>query len=155
MVKKLKNRTHLIQRKKKKHADFLLKMKMFHNLKVKAYPHKTLNKSKGVVRSLELSLCFIEEIEKELKNQGVLEAKRITPRRNNQSIKTNTYILTLDKPKILKEIKIGYTIAKVEPYIPNPLRCYRCQKYGHHEEMCRGKTTCGKCGQKDPDHPTN
>ena len=40
---------------------------MFHNLKIKTYPHKTLNKSKGVVRSAELSLCSIEEIEKELK----------------------------------------------------------------------------------------
>ena len=37
---------------------------MFHNLKVKAYSHKTLKKSKGVVRSVELSLCSIEEIEK-------------------------------------------------------------------------------------------
>ena len=40
---------------------------MFHNLKVKVYPHKTLNKSKGIVRSTELLLCFIEEIEKEFK----------------------------------------------------------------------------------------
>ena len=32
------------------------------------------------------------------------------------------------------------------------MRCYRYQKYGHHEELCRGKTTCV---QKDPDHPTN
>ena len=40
-------------------------MKMFHNLKVKTYSHKTLNKSKGIVRSAELSLCSIEEIEKE------------------------------------------------------------------------------------------
>ena len=96
---------------------------MFYNLKVKVYPHKTLNKFKGVVRSTELSLCSIKEIEKELKNQGVSEAKRITSWRNNQPIKTNTYILTFDKPKILKEIKIDYTIAKVEPYILNPLRC--------------------------------
>ena len=78
-------------------------MKMFHNLKINVYPHKTLNKSKGVVRSAELSLYSIEEIEKELKKQGILEAKRITSWRNNQSIKTNTYIITFDKPKILKK----------------------------------------------------
>ena len=38
---------------------------MFHKLKVKAYPYKTLNKSKGIIKSAELSLCSIEEIEKE------------------------------------------------------------------------------------------
>ena len=137
---------------------------MFYNLEVKTYPHKTLNKSKSVVKSAELSLCSIEEKELKskvsiltsavhiLKDQGVLDTKRITSLRNNQPIKTNTYILTFAKPKMLKEIKIGYANVKVEPHIPNPLRCYRCQKY---EELCRDKTTCGKCGQKDPDHPTN
>ena len=94
-------------------------------------------------------------MEKEFQNYSVLEEKRITSWRNNQPIKTNTYILTFDKPKILKETKISYTIAQVKPYIPNPLRCYRCQKYGHHVELCWGKTTCGKCGQKDPNYPTN
>ena len=94
MVKKLKNGTLLIQINKKKHAEFLLKMKMFHNLRV----NKTLNKSKGVIRSAELSLCSIEEIEKELKNQSVLEAKIIIFWRNDEPIKTSTYILTFDKP---------------------------------------------------------
>ena len=47
---------------------------MFHNLKVKAYPQKTLNKFKGVVRSVELSLCSIEE--KELKKTKFPEGKK-------------------------------------------------------------------------------
>ena len=30
--------------------------------------------------------------------------------------------------------------------------CFKCQKYGHHREACRGRHTCTKCGEKDPDH---
>ena len=63
---------------KKKHADFLLKMKTFHNKKMIAYPHQNLNTSKGVVRSQELSLCPLEEIKKELKSQGVTDVKRVS-----------------------------------------------------------------------------
>ena len=32
------------------------------------------------------------------------------------------------------------------------LRCFKCQKYGHHREACRGRQTYTKCGEKDPDH---
>ena len=40
------------------------------------YPHKTLNTSKGVVRSAKLSLCSIEEIEKELKKPRCTGGKK-------------------------------------------------------------------------------
>ena len=53
-------------------------MTKFHTINVKTYPHKSLNISKGVVRSKELSLCTIEEIKKEMKKQGVTEVKRVT-----------------------------------------------------------------------------
>ena len=34
----------------------------------------------------------------------------------------------------------------VEVYIPNPLRCYNCQGFGHHEDNCMKKPVCGNCG---------
>ena len=33
----------------------------------------------------------------------------------------------------------------MEQYTPNPLRCFSCRKFGHHQSVCRGKV-CGKCG---------
>ena len=63
-VKKLKNQTLLVEVDKRKNSDFLLKMTKFHIINVKTYPHKSLNISKGVVRSKELSLCTIDEIKK-------------------------------------------------------------------------------------------
>ena len=41
---------------------------------------------------------------------------------------------------------------RVEQFIPNPLGCYNCQKYSHHEDNCRGGKVCGKCAQQDSDH---
>ena len=99
-------------------------MTKFHTINVKTYPHKSLNISKGVVRSKELSLCPIEEIKKEMKKQGVTEVKRVTIKK---LIETNIYIMTFDQPKIPK-IKVGYIMERVKQFIPNPLRCYNCQK---------------------------
>ena len=72
------NDTLLVEVEKRKHEDFLLKMTMFINITVKTYPHKSLNTSKGVVRSKELSLCTLEEIKKELKRQDVIDVKRVS-----------------------------------------------------------------------------
>ena len=59
--------------------------------------------------------------------------------------------MNLNPPKIPEKIKVGYTMERVKQYIPNPLRCYKCQKYGHHEDNCREREVCRKCGQQNPD----
>ena len=140
-------------KKKKKHTDFLLKTKAFQDKKIIAYLHQNLNTSKGGgVRSQEVSLCPLEEIKKELKPQGVTDVKRALIKRDNKIIHKNTYIMTFELPVVPPKIKIGYTMERVEQFIPNPLGFYKCQKYGHHQEKCNGRSVCGKCGQKDPDH---
>ncbi|GFU97987.1 uncharacterized protein TNCV_3150281 [Trichonephila clavipes] len=48
-------------------------------------------------------------------------------------------------PKLPTTIKAGYLNCKIRPYIPNPLRCYKCQKFGHFQTSCRGQLTCSRC----------
>ncbi|GFW07164.1 uncharacterized protein TNCV_3693591 [Trichonephila clavipes] len=42
-------------------------------------------------------------------------------------------------------IKAGYLNCKIRPYIPNPLRCFKCQRFGHSQTSCRGQLTCSRC----------
>ena len=113
-VKKLINNTLLIEVEKKNFSDLLLKQKYFYNLKIEVYPHNTLNSSKGVVRSPDLSLCTLDEIRNNLRGQGVTDAKQISIKRNNQIIPTHTYILNFNTPKPpTKKKKIGYLITKL------------------------------------------
>ena len=93
-VKKLQNGTLLVEVGRKTYADNLLKMNFFAGLKIKSFPHYSLNSSKGVVRSSELTLCTLDEIKTYLKSQRVSDVKRITINRNQETINTNTYILT-------------------------------------------------------------
>ena len=37
--------------------------------------------------------------------------------------------------------------VKVDVYIPNPLRCYHCQVFGHHENKCGRHAVCCNCGE--------
>ena len=120
--------------------------------KCRAYPLEKLNTSKGVFRSRELALATEDQITSALGKQGVTNIKRISIRKGEQRIQTNTYILTFNKPHTPNKVKIGYCLERVEHYVPAPLTCFKCQKYGHHKEACRGQRTCAKCSEKDLDH---
>ncbi|GFX84332.1 uncharacterized protein TNCV_4134431 [Trichonephila clavipes] len=48
-------------------------------------------------------------------------------------------------PKLRSNIKAGYLNCKLRPYIPNPLRCFKCQRFGHSQNSCRGQLTCSRC----------
>ena len=69
--------TLLIEIHNKNPSEELLKWKHFDNIKIKTYPHNSLNTCKGVVKSHELSLCTLDEIKTNLKDQNVTEIWRI------------------------------------------------------------------------------
>ena len=123
-------------------------MKTFHSLKIKTYLHETLNSSKGVIKKQRTLPVF--------KGRNIGWTKNLRCnwyKKNYQTIQTNTYILTINSPTIPKEIKIAYINEKIEQYIPNPLWCFKCQKFGH-ESVCNAHTICDKCGEKEPNHTT-
>ena len=35
-------------------------------------------------------------------------------------------------------------------FILNPVRCYKCQKFGHTKFNCRKNEVCNECGKEDP-----
>ena len=82
-------------------------MEKFHNLKCCVYPYAKLNTSKGVVRSKELSLATPEEIEMAFKTQGIKEYRRVTTRRNDETIQTHTYILILRNHQYQKKSELA------------------------------------------------
>lgn len=97
---------------KKKYAELLLKMTTLHNMKIKAYPHRSLNTSSGLVRSPELSACSSEEIKINLASIGFKE--NIIIRNINQLIDINSYILAFSILKLPPELKIDYMMVKVD-----------------------------------------
>ena len=93
--------------------------------------------------------CDEAEIVKSLGRCNVTEARRIKIRRDGVLRNTNTVILTFCVPDLPKEVKFGYNLCRVEPYIPNPLRCFRCQSYGHGKDRCTRRAVCARCGSDE------
>ena len=91
--------------------------------------------------------CSREEILENLKSQGVTDYNISVRSDNDQRRNTNTHILTFNLPTPPKEIKIGYLNVRVDIYIPNPVLCFKCQRFGHTITFCKNTQICAKCGE--------
>ena len=129
---------------------FLLQMKTFCGLKCSVTPHLSLNTSKGIICCSALNRVTSDDIKEGMVEQGVMDARRITVHRDGVMKLTNTYVLTFNSPNLPTVVRIGFMQVKVDVYIPNPLRCYNSQVFGHHENKCGRHPVCCNCGE--PEH---
>ncbi|GFU70758.1 uncharacterized protein TNCV_493211 [Trichonephila clavipes] len=82
-----------------------------------------------------------------MRDQKVCAVRRITIRKDGQVLNTKHLILTFSTPDLPQFVKMAYLRCPVREYIPNPLRCFNCQRYGHSKNVCRGQPTCPRCGE--------
>ena len=52
-------------------------------------------------------------------------------------------ISTTDLPA---EVRLGYLLFGIRQFIPKPLRCFNCNRFGHAASHCRGRARCSNCG---------
>ena len=87
------------------------------------------------------------EIRDELKRPCVDGVNRVTLKKERKVIPTNTLFLTFGSPDLPKEIAVGYLKVKVALFVPNPMRCFNCNKFGHTSQRCKVAEKCPDCGK--------
>ena len=146
-IRRLRSGDLLIEVHRDAQSRSLLGTLMLHNCPVKVTEHRTLNYCKGVIHSHENLTCSEDEILEYLAPTGVTAVHRIV---NRHTGATPTLIITFHGNTLPTAIKLGYEYCRVSPYIPNPLRCFVCQNFGHHGKACTKKSpVCAKCASKD------
>ncbi|XP_055943826.1 uncharacterized protein LOC129974998 [Argiope bruennichi] len=144
-VKKLKSGDLLIEVSNPTQAATLSKLTALGNIKVNVSVHRNLNFSRGVISERGLKNHTESELVDELSDQKVCGARRIHIKRDGKLIPTQHVVLTFSTTELPKSIKAGYLRCPIKPYIPNPVRCFKCQRFGHSQQACRGTKICAKC----------
>ena len=148
-VTKMRSGDILVECTRQQQAVNLLKLKKILELPVSVTPHRSLNSSKGIIRDRgkDLSDLSEEEICAELDDQGITNVKRFTTKKDGVIIKLTTYLITFDSTTVPDHIYIGPYRMRVDTFIPNPTRCFQCQKFGHGKNQCRGGLVCSRCAK--------
>ena len=123
---------------------------------VKVSVHRTLSICKGVIRSRDVACCEQKEILENLQSQGVVDAVVVTLKPDTphgERRRTNTVILSFNRPQPPQYITCGYLRVPVAKFVPNPLRCFKCQKFGHGRQHCKAEQeVCSRCGETGHDY---
>ncbi|GFV87172.1 RNA-directed DNA polymerase from mobile element jockey [Trichonephila clavipes] len=118
-VKRLRSGDLLIETMSDVQTKSFLLAKTFFNSPVTVSPHKTLNSCRGVFSEPDLLSTPDAEILEGFSDQGVIQVRRITIKRDSNIIPTKHIILTFNKPKLPTAVKAGYLHCK------NPFFIYR------------------------------
>lgn len=146
-AKKTKDGKILVTVRNEHQAKNLAKIeKLCDEITVKVYEHKTLNSSKVVIVCRDLKEVSDDELLENLSSQRVTEVKQLMKMRDNVKTPMGVFVLTLKGKTPPKEVKIGYTVLETRPWYPNPMRCFKCLKFGHIGRNCSSEKKCGKCG---------
>jgi len=165
-VKKTRDGGLLIKTKNNTQATKLLKLTKIADMEITATEHKTLNFSKGVIYCNDLRYIDEETILQELKPQKVIEVKKIMKRQNTNN-NTNNYsntnnnttnnysltetgliIITFETLQLPEILRVGYETVRVRNYIPLPLRCRKCLRFGHPAPICKSTEKCLNCSDE-------
>jgi len=147
-TRKLRSGSILVRVASQAQANLIINIKTILDINVAATPHRTLNSCRGIIRCRDLRDCDDTEVLHELQPQGVTAVHHILATRNGIKEPTNTFVLTFNTPTLPTTIKVGYLRVHTEQYVPNPLRCYQCQRYGHGKNACKRPVACARCGQE-------
>ena len=113
-------------------------------LQIKVSPHRTRNSSRGVIYCPDLEDTSDDDIVDGLAEYGVTAVRRFHTKKGGVTTAHNL-ILTFNRLDLLREVFVEYLSVRVHPYIPVPMRCFSCLRFGHTRTNCWKSETCGKC----------
>ena len=109
--------------------------------------HESRNSSKGTIFAPELRFMSEEELLDEMRVDGITHVRRITTFRDGERKDTSLLVLTFNSPRLPLKLTTGYLSFDVNVFVPNPLRCFLCQRFGHAKDKCKQTPRCRSCGQ--------
>ncbi|GBN42399.1 hypothetical protein AVEN_108516-1 [Araneus ventricosus] len=118
----------LVESSSLKQSEQLLSFTKFGDIPITISAHASLNYTRGVMSSDEFLMVSDAEFVSKLEAQKVIAARRITLKRDGQIIPTRHVILKFDKPILPKKLLL--IISVVISDISNPVRCFKCQRFG-------------------------
>ncbi|XP_055838938.1 uncharacterized protein LOC129906964 [Episyrphus balteatus] len=152
-ISQLRDGSILILTKNKRIADkFKAVTKITDNCPVTVKYHDRLNSCKGIVFAPILINVPEKEIVDEMATQGITAVYKFTKNIEGKQRPTGLMLFTFDLYKPPPTVEMGFYREKVKEYIPNPMRCRKCQILGHTIKWCTREEVCATCNLQPHDN---
>lgn len=115
--------------------------------KVSVAEHTQLNSVQGLVYCYDAKFLSEDEIREGLQDEKVIDVQKIKKKVNGVLTNTALCILTFKRSVLPTSIHFGFHEVLVKQYIPNPLRCLNCFRFGHSRKTCKNDRVCANCSE--------
>ena len=122
---------------------------------IKAFSHPKLNQVQGTIYANFLINKPTDLLLDEWKKFDVIDVYRFTTFQNGKAIPTPRLLLTFKGLNLPSKINHGWREYGIRQHIPNPRRCYKCNRIGHSQKICRSEKTCLNCAKLFHERPCN
>ena len=148
----------LIETTTKEQSETYLSMDKIGNTEIQITKHDKLNSIVGTV------ILSNEENNEDITNHILLDSLQMRygnvqdveiyeiPSRKDNVTKVKIAKIKFEGRDLPSNIKLQGTIKEVREYIPKPLQCTVCSRFGHSEKKCKNDPICAFCSSSE--HPT-
>ena len=143
----------LVEATTKNQSDKILAVKEINGIPVEVKGHDTLNYIQGTVvlpniqdEEIPDNIILLNSLKLRYNNIHDIETYEIQSRKNQNKLRIMK-IKFIGQSTPLK-IKILGQNREVRPFIPKPLQCSKCCRYGHTHKRCTNKEICAVCGSQ-------
>ena len=129
-----------------KGAEALMKQQKFENIKVKVERFAEEVFTRGIIHGVDLDITD-DELVQGLSCPDVSNSKfRVSEvfRFRGVAGRSKSVVLKFPGSELPEVVVYGWTRFRVSLFIPRPLRCFYCQRFGHTFQVCRSVKRCGK-----------
>lgn len=99
----------------------------------------------GVITGVPMNVSM-EELKKNIKGGKVLNVQRLKTTKEGVMRESETVSIEFEGENIPKKVFLGFMSYPVRMYIPKPMRCFKCQRFGHTAKNCNRQRRCARCG---------
>ena len=150
----------LIEATTKAQSDIFLKIEEIQGIKVSVKSHDMLNYIQGTVvlpqidedEEIPDKTILLDSLKLRYDNINNIEVFEIPNRKDHKNPIRIAKIKFIGQD-LPQKIKILGQNREVRPYVPKPLQCKLCCKFGHTHKVCQNKEICIVCGSEE--HTTN
>lgn len=98
----------------------------------------------GVITGIPINVSM-EELKKKIKGGNVMKVQRLKSNKEGVLRDSESVAIEFEGENIPKKVFLGFMSYPVRAYVPKPLRCYKCQRFGHTAKNCSRQRRCARC----------
>lgn len=100
---------------------------------------------KGVISGVPISVKM-DDLKSKIKGGNVISVVRMKATKEGLKVDSESVLIHFEEGNLPRKVFLGFISYPVRAYVPKPLRCFNCQRFGHLAKNCKEKRRCARCG---------